>query len=380
MSLFAIPSGLSHVVSEALEDLNDHLSKQSPYVDNVSVLENVSVDMDRTLQYRQQCEAFADKHILRGIVVTVKSSYKLSPLDAMWMPKELGRGRSIFDAEGVDRSALEDIKLGDFNDSITVNKTLDIDEMGNVKENSMLIVDTGIDSMDSWEYLTSKNTLASMMESWQQNEGIMNMDRRVQIAKEVGTEKLIYEDTTCALYHDGTYIYVANHGVKNDEDMEKALYRHSSLGGYRFKDSTDKSVAFIQSDYGLGEKTYGYADLDDRTKKRLEQNYHWNGKSQFNTYVLRPPSIKSSDKPGEILRTEYGYFSPNDVSHMMDSEDILHIAPPNSSITVPIDMQHSLFQRLVFSHKELDKVGFHIFSKAHTGNSIEVPVNVIKQL
>ena len=33
-----------------------------------------------------------------------------------------------------------------------------------------------------------------------------------------------------------------------------------------------------------------------------------------------------------------------------------------------------------FRHKEMDKAGFHIFSEAHTGDSIKVPVSVIKSL
>lgn len=380
MSLFQIPSGLPPLVNDALEDLNDHLVNQRSFVDDVTVLQNVSIDMDRTLEYRQDCPEFKNSYVLRGIVVAVKSRYKLSALDAMWLPKDLGRGRSIFDATSIDKSALEDIKLGDFNDSATINRTLEIDDMGNVKENSMLIIDTGLESLNSWDFLSEGKSVNDLMEVWQQNEGIMNMDRRVAIAKEVGSDDLIYEDTTCALYHDGTYVYVANAAVKNEEDMQKILFRHSALGGYRFKEVTDKSIPFIQSDYGFAPKTYGFADLDERTSKRLEVNYHWHGDSQFNTFVLRPPSIKSTDKPGEILRTEYGYFSPNNVSHMMSAEDILHVAPPNSKISVPIDMQHNLFQKIVFNHKKLDEIGFHIFSKAHIGESIQVPINVIKQL
>lgn len=380
MALFVIADSLPVDVKEALEDLNDHLSEQRAAVDEVTVLKNVSIDMDRTLQYRQSCEEFKNLSVLRGVVVSVKSRYKLGPLDAMWLPKDLGRGRSIFDAQDVDRSALEDVQLGDFNDSVTINRTLEIDDMGNVKENSMLIIDTGLESLNSWDFLDGSKSVQDLMEAWQSNEGLMNMDRRVNIAKEVGTEELIYEDTTCALYHDGTYVYVANAAVKNEEDMTRILFRHSALGGYRFKEVSDKSAPFIQSDYGFASKTYGYADLDDRTSQRLEKCYHWKGKSDFNTFVLRPPSAKSTDKPGEILRTEYGYFSNNDISHMMSAEDILHVAPPSSSISVPIDMQHNLFQRLVFSHKELDKIGFHIFSKAHTGNSIEVPVSVIQKM
>lgn len=380
MALFEIPSGLPTRVTEALEDLNDVLVQQRHMVDGVTVLPNVSVDMDRTLEYRQSCKDFDKLHVLRGVVVAVKGRYKLDNQDAIWMPKDLGRGRSIFNADDVDNSALEDVQLGDFNDSVTINRTLEIDDMGNVKENALLVVDTGLESLNSWDFLDGSHTINSLMEAWQQNEGVLNMDKRVSIAKEVGSEDLVYEDSTCALYHDGTYVYVANHAVKNDEDMEKVLFRHSSLGGYRFKDLADNTQPFIQSDYGLSDKTYGYSDLDKKTVARLQKNYHWKGNSEFNTYVLRPPSIKSSAKPGEILRTEFGYFSPNDVSHMMDSADILHIAPPNASITVPIDMEHALFRKLVFKHKEMDKVGFHIFSEAHTGGMVKVPVDVIKNL
>jgi hypothetical protein len=380
MTFFHIPEGLSPRVNDALEDLNDLLATQKAYVDSVTILNNVSIDMDRTLEYRQQCADFKDRYVLHGIVVSVKSRYQLGPMDAMWLPKDLGRGRSIFDAQDVDKSALEDVTLGGFNDSVTINRTLEIDDMGNVKENSMLIIDTGLESLNSWEFIADGKNVNQLMEAWQLNEGVMNMDRRVAIAKEIGSEQLTYEDTTCALYHDGTFVYVTNGAVKNEEDMSRNLFRHSALGGYRFKEVTDNSEPFVQSDYGLADKTYGFSDLDERTSQRLQKNYHWKGDSEFNTFVLRPPSVKSTDKPGEILRTEYGYFSANDISHMMDADDILHIAPPDSSIKVPIDMQHSLFQKIVFNHKELDAMGFHIFSKAHTGEAISVPVKVIQQL
>ena len=380
MSLFQIPSGLPTRVTEALEDLNEVLVQQRHQVDSVTVLPNVCVDMDRTLEYRYLCKDFDKLHVLRGVVVSVKGRYKLDYQDAIWMPKDLGRGRSIFDANDVDKSALEDVKLGDLNDSVTINRTLEIDDMGNVKENALLVVDTGLESLNSWDFLDGSHTINSLMEEWQQNEGVINMDKRMSIAKEVGSDSLVYEDTTCALYHDGTYVYVANCAVKNDDEMDKVLFRHSSLGGFRLKELSNDTRPFIQSDYGLSDKTYGYADLDDRTVKRLKNNYHWKGGCEFNTYVLRPPSAKSTDKPGEILRTEFGYFSANDVSHMMDSADILHIAPPNASITVPIDMEHALFHMIVLKHKEMDKVGFHIFSEAHTGDSIKVPVSVIKSL
>ena len=63
MSLFKIPSGLTTRVTEALEDLNDLLVQQRNFVDNVTVLSNVSVDMDRTLEYRQTCAEFEKLHV-----------------------------------------------------------------------------------------------------------------------------------------------------------------------------------------------------------------------------------------------------------------------------------------------------------------------------
>lgn len=373
-----IPASVTDRTRDALQRLESHMNKQSNYVQGVQVLSNVSVDVDRSLHLRSLYDDAPD--VLTGLIVTVKPQYKLSVQDASWLYPDLGRGRSMFDADNVDTSAIHDIEVGAFHDSVTINRVLDIDEWGNTSEKSSLIIDSAMDSINGWDFINNDSTMSNLMEKWMDNEGVNGLDARAGIAQDLGCDKVAYEDISVGLYSDGQNIYHANHAVKVDEESQGVLVRHSALGGYRMKDISHE-VAFVPSDYGYSEKTYNFANLDDRTKGRIKSKFFWKNGDTFNTLVIRPPALKQNgDKPGEILRTDMGMFSANRVSHMMSAEELVEAAPHDALIQVPVDMMHDLFSALVHAHKHLDTCGFHIFGRDVSEGSMAVPMRIIHEV
>lgn len=373
-----IPANVSNRVRDALHRLENHMNKQGSLVQGVQVLSNVSVDVDQSLHLRSIHSDAPD--VLTGLIVTVKPQYKLSVEDAAWLYRDLGRGRSMFDADNVDASSLHDIEVGDFHDAVTINRVLDIDEWGNTMEKSSLIIDSAQECLNAWDFLKNNSSMSTVMEAWMDNEGVKGLDARTSIASDLGCENVAYEDISVGLYSDGQNIYHANHAVKIDDDMKAVIVRHSALGGYRLKDIND-DVAFVPCDYGFADKTYNFSSLDDRTKARIKQKFFWKNGDTFNTLVIRPPSVKQQgDKPGEILRTETGMFSANRVSHMMNADELVEAAPHDALIQVPVDMMHELFSALVHAHKHLDTCGFQIFGRDVSDGTMAVPMRIIHEV
>ncbi len=372
-----IPSNVSNRVRDGLIRLEEHMNKQASLVQGVTVFDNISVDVDQSLHLRSKYSEAPD--VLTGLLVTVKPQYTLSVEDAAWLYPDLGRGRSMFNADNVDSSALHDIEVGKFHDAVTINRALDIDEWGNTSERSSLVIDSAVSSINAWDFIEGGN-MNQVMEKWMDNEGVQGLNARVAMAKELGCDEVVYEDISVGLYSDGQNIYHANHAVKIDNEVKSVLVRHSSLGGYRLKDVTG-DASFVPSDYGYSESTYNFQKLDDRTKARIKTQFHWKNGDTFNTLVIRPPTQKQhGEKPGEILRTEMGMFSANRVSHMMSAEELVDAAPSDALIQVPVDMTHDLFSNLVHAHKHLDSCGFQIFGRDVTDGVMAVPMRIITEV
>ena len=361
-------------VNAALRRLEKHINAVGG-IKSVNVMENCSIDVDRTLQLRAE---FPDAPaVLTGLVVCVSGTHTLGIEDAAWLYPDIGRGRSIFDAAEVTNEALRDIELGSFHDAATINQTVEFDEMGNEMRSKNLVIDSAAKCIDSWQYIRSGKNMSTLMEAWMDNEGVPGLDARVDMAKEAGAGEASYEDVTCGMYSDGQHIYVANHAVKLD-DMEEVLVRHSALGGYRFEDTRDVEGPFVPSDLGYAGETYSFENLNDQTKARIDNNFVWSDGDSFNTLVLRPPQVKKG--PGRnALRTAFGVFSANKVSHMMSAEEILRVAPPNATVSIPVDMSHALFNKIVHAHKKLDDIGFHVFS-LNSRNKVDVSMDVLKEI
>jgi hypothetical protein len=369
-----IPDHSDEQVNAALRRLEEHANSVSG-IKSVTLMDNCSIDVDRTLQLRAKHPDAPS--VLTGLVVCVNGNYKLGIEDAAWLYPDIGRGRSVFEATNVSDEAVRDIELGKFHDAATINQTVEFDEMGNEMRSKNLVIDSAVGGIHAWSYIEQKATMSNLMEAWMDNEGVQGLDARIEMAKEAGAGEATYEDVTCGMYSDGQHIYVANHAVKMD-DMEEVLVRHSALGGYRFVDTRDMNGPFVSCDMGYAADTYSFEELNEKTRARIDNNFIWSNGDSFNTLILRPPQVKKG--PGRnALRTVFGVFSANKVSHMMSAPEILRVAPPNATVSIPVDMAHPLFNKIVHAHKRLDNIGFNVFN-LNARDNVDVNMDVLREI
>lgn len=369
-----IPEHSNEQINAALRRLEKHANSVSG-IKSVTLMDNCSIDVDRTLQL--QAEYPDAPSVLTGLVVCVNGNYRLSLEDAAWLYPDIGRGRSIFEASDVSNEAVRDIDLGKFHDAATINQTVEFDDMGNEMKTKSLVIDSAIGGIDGWKFIREKSTMTNLMEQWMDNEGVQGLDARLEMAKEAGAGEATYEDITCGMYSDGQHIFVANHAVKMD-DMEEVLVRHSALAGYRFADTRDMEGPFVACDMGYAIDTYSFDELNEKTRNRIDNNFVWSGGDSFNTLILRPPQVRKG--PGSnALRTAFGVFSANKVSHMMSASEILRVAPPNATVSIPVDMSHALFNKIVHAHKRLDEIGFNVFN-LNARDNVDVGMDVLREI
>ena len=245
---------------EAYATLKSVLEKQIENVAKLQILENFSIDKEMSLK--------TTTTVLRGLVVSLKPQYVLSPSDVIWFHPSVGQGVTVATTnESVPTKAIVDIKnSGLFHNSIMAVQTQTMDAFGCEKTRHGIIVDTSAENVlqsfyDNW--LHSGTTAAQINTAWKNQEfsGIGGVLQKASAMREElvsqlsASAQITHEFQTCGVYHDGNNIYFTNHAIKHDSTT--ICLRNSALGGYRL--------------YNI------VADPNSEgTKRFFSTNVHWN--------------------------------------------------------------------------------------------------------
>jgi hypothetical protein len=434
-----IPSDLQ----SALKQLESRLTEQKDFVKQVTIMPNCSVDYDRTIHLQKTLSADI-QFVLQGVLVTVKPEYKLGFEDAIWFHPEMAKGRSVYNIEkSLDKSAFDEIKeihhvdgqydkenpaaLSPFHCDVGEYSEVSIDDMGLQTEKKQLIINVSQEALtySLWtQYLMTGEKVGNVYKNWTEmdmgnGKSIMDTSAYVRdlIAQKImgctlhtAMERKNYSDEVNALYSDGSLVYFANHCVKTPkEEGAKILVHLSALSGYELYNVKSDEL-FTPSNIGLSSKNFNWDDMTSAQRSRIFSDCIWEGNEGFNTYVLKPPGMKVSEKKmfeanfslfnSTKFRMKVAKFSSQPVRDFMEIGRLLELTPLSThlegtevegavnmrsgkEIDIPLSLDYAPFESLLKNFEKLSEEypDFKLFNeKLVKGGYIKIPREIIDKL
>lgn len=388
---------------KALEQVVQHLEKQSEHVKEVTVLANFSIDKLASLQH--------DTQIVQGIIVQVDKEYAFSKEDMAWFHPEIATGRSVYEVESIPSAQkLKKTHMDGLQSSIgsyTVSKP---DEFGCESVQHHIVVDNSVtESLQGLynKWLATGVTAGEIDKQWKRMKfgdvyGITSSTcaQRTELAKTVdASAKLVYEDTVRSVLSDTTSVYFTNNVVKHSG--KRILMKSSALGGYRMYSCSNETIRFYPATLGAADTYYSWNNMTPQNCSRIEKSCSWEGVLSFNAAVMTGPAINGP----QIRQMEDSYeitlrdtlamvsarFSPtDDVRDAMSPSDILGLTPDTqhvgnaaTSISTPLSMKHPVINNLMHNIERIrsQHPSFNLFNpKLMKNGRLEIPKDIYKEL
>jgi hypothetical protein len=379
-------------VQKALEHVLGVLRTRAENVVSVQVLSNFSIDHEANLQHGQQ-------YITTGLVVCVNKEFALCPDDVVWFHPSIGQGRSIFSlTQAIPKATLEAVTQRQTVDQETSENTAFIsdtgcnfgeyviskpDEFGCQQEEHYLVVDTNANALLAplhTQWLNSGTTAGEISTQWKRmcfndvySVPDKTRDMRAKIAETVApSAKMTYDDTTNTVLTNAKDVFFVNNAVKVGQS-KSVMVHSSSLGGYRLYNAIDEDVVFFPASLGTDQSFYDWNSLTPQNCSRIENTCLWSGALTFNTQVMRPPSLKSTNL--REMENEYGLslkdtlgmamarFSASDsIQDQLSPQELFQLTPTSKHVSkthkyidTPLSMGHQVTQKLMHNLQAVEQ-------------------------
>ncbi|MAJ82660.1 MAG: hypothetical protein CMF41_07070 [Legionellales bacterium] len=285
---------------------------------------NFSKDVEQSLSNEQQ--------IYKGLEVSVKSNYKLSSKDKAWFHPDLVRTRVMFKLNTASK-----ITNKAFSDGISSAASYyknSVDELGDIKQEHFLIVDTGIsdvlkekyngffDSKKSikevYDFLNISKLDGKSLQAYSLNKALGYVENAVVLAS--------YHYNM--LYKGANEYHFYNHVIKPVQG--KALVHVSPLVGF----SEIQTSSPLPSDLLSQSEYININALGKPQRERVFNSCNWVGSSAVNTFTMRKPiqPYKKMLKDSVVYRMSKGSFSDTKVADKLPLDVILFLTPEAKNI------------------------------------------------
>lgn len=311
-------------------DVQKHVDQMSQFAQkqgvlSVKLLSNFGKDVELSLKH--------NRTILRGMVIQLNGTYKLSNEDRLWLHPELCKGRSVY-LGGESKIVTAD--LSEHNSSVGFYSSHVIDEIGGYSVCNNVVVDTGLDKeaailAQSW-FISSSTVKQAYDEVVNSKLLQQTQTKRNEIAKQYGTTNLQMTSNYNMLYSNGQTFYFYNHAIK-PKNGEAVLNISPLMGCVKLK---DLNVKFVESDLLNSDKYINISELSDEQRERALVSCKWGGNNIVNTFTLRKPieNYKQylEETKNVVYRMEKGYFSANPIHDKLPADIVLFLTPKSSLI------------------------------------------------
>lgn len=291
---------------------------------HIDDLQNESLKFKLMPNFSKDIEQSYSKgtNMYKGLTVEIPSNYRLSEKDKKWFHPDLLRSRSIHKI-----TQTNSLTLDDFSSVVGTYYKSMVDELGDIKQERFIIVDTGIEDIIKplWNGFFTGKTIKEVYSEIQfakSGTDSISIIALKNAKKYAMTEVLSSYKYNMLFKGNGTYHFF-NHVMK--PTMGKALVHVSPLIGF-YEIQTSAPVA---SDL-LSEQTF--IDINNLKKDQIKRVYNscnWTGENAVNTFTMRKPikNYKNYLKDSVMYRMEKGQFSATNLSDKLPLNIILFLTP-----------------------------------------------------
>lgn len=298
------------------------LQTQSEHVVSAKATANFGVDVENT--------AMRGSTVHKGLIVTLKPSYKVSANDS-WLHPNLNQCRALFERGEIDKN----IDLSDTNDIVARCAVQSIDEIGEMKSEFYTIVDTHMGKhansvRDSWNGKTVQAAYSTELRD-------QTLAKVRSLGENCGASRLVKHSFTNALFRGPNTFHFYNNAYKG-----KGLVLNSPLTGYTMVDAVDHAA-----DY-LGEDMIVVNKLNEVQQQSLFNKVSWNSSNLINTFAMR----KTYSLSPAMYRMKQAIVSTTPILSSLSPGEILRLTPTTENL-------------------DGDKIGYH---KYYDADRLEIPV------
>lgn len=353
---------------------------EKPGVIAVKLLANFGKDVEMSLT--------SNTTVLRGMVVQLSGTYKLTNDDRLWLHPELCKGRSVYSGGIAQNSPVD---LSSCNSSVGYYSSHSIDEIGGYSTQSNVVVDSGLDKVaeilsNSW-FISNASVKEAYDEVVRSKLVQKSQQKRNEIAQEYGTSKMESNSNYNMLYSDGTSYYFYNHAIK-PLNGEAVLNISPLMGVTKLRGLQEN---YVESDLISSDQYVNVSTLTESQRQRALVSCKWDGKNIVNTFTLRKPidNYKQylENKKSTVYRMEKGYFSSNAIHDQLPADIVLFLTPEKHLIPTGANCHQHIRDGVIDVPANIENINkvmaAHwktlISKKYIKGDSLLLPRNMVEQ-
>ena len=392
------------------DELETYFKPRREHVVGIIVLPNFCYDRDMTNFIHHIFPELKEFKIFRGLVVELRTNYKITKGDIQWCYPQLCKQRGLCELPAgtniesvISRiKDMKEMKIDDLNseinsskfllsplyNNITIYQTTQRDsDWGTQVTKHMLGYDISCDLfiITFWKYLMCSeginvsdlhNKFTTMRVQGNTTKNLLNDSAKgvVEFVTDTSEAELnwITDITTNWMFRNDREYFFFNHGVNllglNRRPM---AMQTSMLAGLQiYKNIVTNAHPYkycFPYDAGLLPEYHTYAHMNKVQQDRLEKTFFWNKTTiPFNTYLMTKVNKTNTEKwrrvetkleviPENFYAIVFSRISTHDVYHYMDAKDIIQLQPGDNKtgIFFPLQSQHIITEKMINNYKNL---------------------------
>ena len=392
-----------------VDALEAYFKPRRENVVGVTLLPNFCLDKDMTNYIHHLYPDLKEYNIYRGLLVELRTNYKISKGDVQWIYPQLCKQRGLCELKttcnldtiisrikDMKEMKLDDLKkkiedkkfmLSPLYNNITVYETTHRDsEWGTQVTKHILGYDISCDKfiVPFWKVMLSEevtvselyNKLTTIQIEGNNTKTLINDSAKAVVEYITDQSELdlqfITDITTNWFFRNNREYFFFNHGVNllglNKRPMALQTSMLAGLQMYKNIVTNAHPHKYVfPYDCGLSGEYHTYSEMTKSQQKRLEQVFYWDKSIiPFNTYLMskvnkintpewRNVETKLEVIPDNFFSIVFSRISTHNVYHYMDAKEIIQLQPGNdkTNIFFPLKSNHLITQLMVDNYEKL---------------------------
>ena len=312
-------TALQKVYTEKIpENVQNHIDELKSLGLDIKLMANFSKDIEQSLAHGTD--------IYKGMQVEMPLDYKLTEKDKLWFHPDLLRSRSIHKMSNFNASKLEIFSsvVGSYYRNV-------VTDLGDVKQEKFVIVDTGIQDVvkplwDKFFNKSLKDVYTQLQFAKEENTSLIHL--ATENAKKIVQSEVLSSYKYNMLYKGNGKYHFFNHVMKPTNG--KVLVHVSPLIGFFEKNTAEPLSSDLLSEQD-------YIDVNKLKQEQVNRVFNacnWTGDNVVNTFTMRKPiqQYKEFMKDTVIYRMEKANFSNSNVVDKLPLNIILFLTPESSKL------------------------------------------------
>lgn len=395
------------------ELLENFFKPRRENVVGIIVMPNFCYDKDMTNFVHHIFDDLKDFKIFRGLIVELRTNYKISKGDVQWIYPQLCKQRGLCELpakcnidtlksriKDMKEMKLDDLKekientdkfmLSPLYNNLTIYQTTHRDsEWGTQVTKHMLGYDISCDKFifQFWKFLVCSeeqlyvcdlyNKLTTMKIQGNTTKNLINDSAKgvVEYITDVDEAELnwVTDITTNWFFRNDKEYFFFNHSVNLLGLSRRPMAMQTSMlaGIQIYKNIVTNAHPFKYAfpyDCGLTGEYHTYSQMTKVQQDRLDKTFYWDKSViPFNTYLMSKVNKTNTDKwrkvetkleviPQNFYSIVFSRISTHNVYHYMEAKDIIQLQPGDNKTDIyfPLRTQHLITQLMIDNYKKLE--------------------------